>query len=235
MPKIAIRGFPMTLSSYTIGLANLFSREICRPRKRAAKVGSSQCGGFLFASPGNLIIRGCTSRLPAQARVLSERHLRQYRHAQTGLLISIYRMRRAAFAHRQASHNPHPQHQARRPIPCNSFYDQRQIDDRSLDRYPDDQGLRPLAGDDAGIGDYASTEKIAYLPQKLSPKGARAGVDPDVGDIAKSATMALIKDNLLRLTVFGPSELVTPSCQPSKRLFSLSSFPASAKHVTPAV
>jgi len=31
--------------------------------------------------------------------------------------------------------------------------------------------------------DSASTEKIAYLPKKLSTQGAPAGVDPDVGDI----------------------------------------------------
>lgn len=33
------------------------------------------------------------------------------------------------------------------------------------------------------LEDYASTEKIAYLPKKLSTQGAPAGVDPDVGDI----------------------------------------------------
>lgn len=33
------------------------------------------------------------------------------------------------------------------------------------------------------LDDYASTEKIAYLPKKLSTQGAPAGVDPDVGDI----------------------------------------------------
>jgi hypothetical protein len=33
------------------------------------------------------------------------------------------------------------------------------------------------------LEDYASTEKIAYLPKKLSTAGAPAGVDPDVGDI----------------------------------------------------
>ena len=34
------------------------------------------------------------------------------------------------------------------------------------------------------LEDYASTEKIAYLPKKLSTQGAPPGVDPDVGDIA---------------------------------------------------
>lgn len=33
------------------------------------------------------------------------------------------------------------------------------------------------------LDDYASTEKIATLPKKLSTQGAPAGVDPDVGDI----------------------------------------------------
>ena len=34
------------------------------------------------------------------------------------------------------------------------------------------------------LEDYASTEKIAYLPRKLSTEGAPAGSDPSVGDIA---------------------------------------------------
>jgi hypothetical protein len=34
------------------------------------------------------------------------------------------------------------------------------------------------------LEDYASTEKISYLPRKLSTAGAPAGVDPAVGDIA---------------------------------------------------
>lgn len=33
------------------------------------------------------------------------------------------------------------------------------------------------------LEDYASTEKVAYLPKKLSTKDAPAGIDPDVGDI----------------------------------------------------
>lgn len=33
------------------------------------------------------------------------------------------------------------------------------------------------------LEDYASTEKIAYLPRKLSTAGAPAGVDPAPGDI----------------------------------------------------
>ena len=34
------------------------------------------------------------------------------------------------------------------------------------------------------LEDYASTEKVAYLPRRLSTQGAPAGIDPDVGDIA---------------------------------------------------
>ena len=34
------------------------------------------------------------------------------------------------------------------------------------------------------LEDYASTEKIAYPPRKLSTEGAPAGIDPEVGDIA---------------------------------------------------
>jgi hypothetical protein len=34
------------------------------------------------------------------------------------------------------------------------------------------------------IEDYAATEKIAYLPRKLSTAGAPPGSDPSVGDIA---------------------------------------------------
>ena len=34
------------------------------------------------------------------------------------------------------------------------------------------------------LEDYADTEKITYLPRKLSTKGAPSGSDPSVGDIA---------------------------------------------------
>jgi hypothetical protein len=34
------------------------------------------------------------------------------------------------------------------------------------------------------LEDYASTEKIAYLPRKLSTTGAPEGIDPSPGDIA---------------------------------------------------
>ena len=34
------------------------------------------------------------------------------------------------------------------------------------------------------LEDYAGTEKISYLPRRLSTEGAPAGSDPSVGDIA---------------------------------------------------
>ena len=34
------------------------------------------------------------------------------------------------------------------------------------------------------LEDYASTEKIAYLPRKLSTAGAPAGFEPSMGDVA---------------------------------------------------
>jgi hypothetical protein len=34
------------------------------------------------------------------------------------------------------------------------------------------------------LEDYAATEKIAYLPRRLSTKNAPAGSDADVGDVA---------------------------------------------------
>lgn len=33
------------------------------------------------------------------------------------------------------------------------------------------------------LDDYSSTEKISYLPRKLSTEGAPSGVDPSIGDI----------------------------------------------------
>lgn len=33
------------------------------------------------------------------------------------------------------------------------------------------------------LDDYSATEKIAYLPRKLSTSGAPDGIDPEVGDI----------------------------------------------------
>lgn len=34
------------------------------------------------------------------------------------------------------------------------------------------------------LEDYAATEKVTYLPRKLTTEGAPAGVDPAIGDIA---------------------------------------------------
>jgi hypothetical protein len=34
------------------------------------------------------------------------------------------------------------------------------------------------------LEDHAATEKIAYLPRKLSTAGAPAGTDPSIGDVA---------------------------------------------------
>ena len=34
------------------------------------------------------------------------------------------------------------------------------------------------------LRDYAGTEKVSDLPRRLSTRGARAGIDPDVGDVA---------------------------------------------------
>ena len=42
-------------------------------------------------------------------------------------------------------------------------------------------GLLPLA---VTLEDYAATEKITYLPRKLSTAGAPAGSEPSAGDIA---------------------------------------------------
>jgi hypothetical protein len=41
------------------------------------------------------------------------------------------------------------------------------------------------------LSDYASTEKISYLPRKLHPQGAPDGIDPTVGDIAYYAPGAI--------------------------------------------
>jgi hypothetical protein len=83
--------------------------------------------------------------------------------------------------------------------------------------------------------DNPTTKKSARtFRKKLSTQGALAGVDPDAGDIAKSATMILIKDNLPGKLCLAPRSWLPP-CQPTEWLFRLSSFPASAKRVTSAV
>lgn len=52
------------------------------------------------------------------------------------------------------------------------------LDDTEVAR--DFASLLPLT---MTLKDYNATEKIAYLPRKLSTKGAPRGIDPDVGDI----------------------------------------------------
>ncbi len=52
------------------------------------------------------------------------------------------------------------------------------LDDNSTTR--DFIALLPL---DLTLEDYAGTEKISYLPKKLSKEDAPAGCDPSVGDI----------------------------------------------------
>ena len=51
----------------------------------------------------------------------------------------------------------------------------------NTDAARDFASLLPLT---LALEDYASTEKIAYLPRKLVTGGAPKGIDPDVGDIA---------------------------------------------------
>ena len=46
------------------------------------------------------------------------------------------------------------------------------------------QDFMDLLSPTATLEDYAGTEKISYLPRKLSTAGAPAGSDPSVGDIA---------------------------------------------------
>jgi hypothetical protein len=41
-------------------------------------------------------------------------------------------------------------------------------------------GMLPLT---VTLEDFASTEKIAYLPAKLSTQGSPSGIDPKVGDV----------------------------------------------------
>ena len=62
------------------------------------------------------------------------------------------------------------------------------LDDKTLTATLDDNAtsrdfvsLLPLT---LTLEDHAATEKISYLPRKLSTQGAALGSDPDVGDIA---------------------------------------------------
>lgn len=49
---------------------------------------------------------------------------------------------------------------------------------------PTSQDFHSLLPMTITLEDYALTEKIAYMPRKLSRAGAPDGVDPTVGDIA---------------------------------------------------
>jgi hypothetical protein len=51
------------------------------------------------------------------------------------------------------------------------------------------------------LDDYASTEKIAYLPQKLSIAGAPEGVDPSVGDITYYAPCGTLRSSTRILAI----------------------------------
>ena len=56
------------------------------------------------------------------------------------------------------------------------------------------------------LEDYNSTEKISYLPRKLSTAGAPAGVDPAAGDIAYYAPWGKPRDLLQRLQLLERSD-----------------------------
>lgn len=53
----------------------------------------------------------------------------------------------------------------------------------TLDDNPTARDFRAMLPLNLTLEDYASTEKIAYLPRKLSVQGAPAGIDPEIGDI----------------------------------------------------
>jgi hypothetical protein len=58
------------------------------------------------------------------------------------------------------------------------------------------------------LEDYAGTEKISYLPQKLSNEGAPAGSDPSVGDITYYApwgNLAIVCDRWGVIQLIGGS------------------------------
>jgi hypothetical protein len=54
----------------------------------------------------------------------------------------------------------------------------------TLDDNPAARDFASLLPMTLALEDYAATEKISYLPRKLSQEGAPAGVDPSIGDIA---------------------------------------------------
>ncbi len=54
----------------------------------------------------------------------------------------------------------------------------------TLDDSPASRDLLAQLPLSLNLDDYSATEKIAYLPHKLSTSGAPNGIDPEVGDIA---------------------------------------------------
>jgi len=54
----------------------------------------------------------------------------------------------------------------------------------TLDDNPTARDFASLLPITLALEDYAATEKISYLPRKLSTEGAPAGVVPSIGDIA---------------------------------------------------
>jgi hypothetical protein len=54
----------------------------------------------------------------------------------------------------------------------------------TLDDNPTSRDFLALVPLELNLEDHADTEKIAYLPRKLSVTGAPAGSTPEVGDIA---------------------------------------------------
>jgi hypothetical protein len=53
----------------------------------------------------------------------------------------------------------------------------------TLDDSPTSRDLLAQLPLSLNLDDYSATEKIAYLPDKLSTSGAPEGIDPGVGDI----------------------------------------------------
>ena len=69
-----------------------------------------------------------------------------------------------------------------RPVPSSPTIDGKVLEATLLDN-PTARDFLSLLPITLTLEDYASTEKISYLPRKLSTAGAPAGVDPAEGDI----------------------------------------------------
>lgn len=81
-----------------------------------------------------------------------------------------------AFADGTANEDEHPMHAIR--ILLGEHIISATLEDNPSTR--DFIAQLPLSLD---LDDYSSTEKIAYLPRKLTTTGAPSGTDPDVGDV----------------------------------------------------